>query len=153
MIGELDLPYSPKRSTMGAVAAAFAVGAAFLGYVALTEDWTPSSSGMLRIATAASVLSFLMCAVFGAILLRSKSWRIRVDAQGVSVDTLAGRRNVEWTDLRSVEKIGEGRTRALTITGTKSSFGISAMLMSDPSQLERVFEVLQLRLRQGRPPP
>ena len=146
MSDDLEWAYSPRRGTIVAIIAFFALAGGFLGYMALTEQWTPASTTLLRIAAAVSVLGFLMCAAFSAILLRSKNWRLRVDSQGVSIDSLFGRRTVAWSELQSVQMVGEGRLRAIVVTGANSRLGINAMLMSDPSQLERVFDVLQRRL-------
>ena len=142
----LEVGYSPKRGTMLVIIAFFTLCAGALGYVVLTEEWTHGSTGILRLAAAASVLALICCAAFMAILLRSRNWRLRVDSEGVSIDTLFGRRSVAWADLQSAQMVGEGRTRGIAVTGTKGSFGINAMMMSDPSQLEGVFRVLQQRV-------
>ena len=116
-----------------------------LGYL-LTEEWTYGSTAMVRMATASSVIALIFCAAFIAILLRSGNWCLRVDSQGVSIATLFGRRSVDYPDLQSAQMIDEGRTRGITVTGAKSSFGINAMIMSDPSELERIFHALQQRV-------
>lgn len=138
---EIDLPYSPKRATFVVIALAFTLGGLALGYVALTEPVVP------WLVPFAAIIGLVMAVAFWAVLLRSKSWRLRVDRSGVSVDTLLGRRALAWTDIGSVEINGEGRTQGILVKGTNGkSVALNAMLMSDPTQLPRVHEVIRQRL-------
>jgi len=145
----LELAYSPKRGIFLAISLAFGVAAVYLGDIAMTEEPTSANAGMLRIASAAAVLSIAMCLAFLLILFRSRNWRVRVDAHGVSVDTLTGRRSVAWAEMQSVELIESGPTRSLAVTGTKSTFALNSMLMSAPTEFDVLVDALNSRLSQS----
>ena len=145
MHDDLEVAYSPKRGMLLGVIAFFSLTTVFLGYFALTEPWTPATKGMLAFASVAAVLGLVCAIAFAAILLRSKNWRVRLDSHGVSIDTLFGRRSVAWNEFRSVQVTGEGRTRGMMVVGANSSLAINAMLMSDPSQFDRLHREVQRR--------
>jgi hypothetical protein len=138
----LDLPYGSKRLVLGAIAF-FGICAVLLSAFALSEDWTPASRGFLRLVAGGAILGFVMCAAFVAILLRSKRWRVRVDATGISVDTLFGRKSVPWSDIQSARVLGDGLARSLLITRSRGSLGIQAVMMSDPAHFAQVASAVQ----------